>query len=41
MAHDHDAFGGSEIGYQRVAARTVTLLLDGALDAGLYVIDHA
>lgn len=34
-------FGGSEIGYQRVAARTVTRLLDGALDAGLNVIDTA
>ena len=34
-------FGGSEIGYQRVSARTVARLLDGALDAGLNVIDTA
>jgi aryl-alcohol dehydrogenase-like predicted oxidoreductase len=34
-------FGGSEIGYQRVAARTVAKLLDGALDAGLNLIDTA
>ncbi len=34
-------FGGSEIGYQRVAARTVTRLLGSALDAGLNVIDTA
>jgi aryl-alcohol dehydrogenase-like predicted oxidoreductase len=34
-------FGGSEIGYQRVAARTVARLLGGALDAGLNVIDTA
>ncbi len=34
-------FGGSEIGYQRVAARTVGRLLGSALDAGLTVIDTA
>jgi len=34
-------FGGSEIGYQGVRGRTVTRLLDGALDAGLNVIDTA
>ena len=34
-------FGGSEIGYQRVSARTVARLLGGALDAGLNVIDTA
>ena len=34
-------FGGSEIGYQRVAARTVARLLGSALDAGLNVIDTA
>src|SRR5262249_24313693 len=34
-------FGGSEIGYQRVSARTVSRLLDGALDAGLNVVDTA
>jgi aryl-alcohol dehydrogenase-like predicted oxidoreductase len=34
-------FGGSEIGYQRVSARTVERLLGGALDAGLNVIDTA
>src|SRR5437899_9167869 len=34
-------FGGSEIGYQQVAARTVARLLGGALDAGLNVIDTA
>ncbi len=34
-------FGGSEIGYQRVSRRTVARLLDGALDAGLNVIDTA
>jgi aryl-alcohol dehydrogenase-like predicted oxidoreductase len=34
-------FGGSEIGYQRVPARTVAALLGGALDAGLNVIDTA
>jgi aryl-alcohol dehydrogenase-like predicted oxidoreductase len=34
-------FGGSEIGYERVSARTVDRLLGGALDAGLNVIDTA
>jgi len=34
-------FGGSEIGYQGVSARTVARLLGGALDAGLNVIDTA
>ncbi len=34
-------FGGSEIGYQRVSAKTVARLLGGALDAGLNVIDTA
>src|SRR5205814_212459 len=34
-------FGGSEIGYDRVAVRTVERLLGGALDAGLNVIDTA
>jgi aryl-alcohol dehydrogenase-like predicted oxidoreductase len=34
-------FGGSEIGYQGVNARTVARLLGGALDAGLNVIDTA
>jgi len=34
-------FGGSEIGYQRISARTVARLLGGALDAGLNVIDTA
>jgi aryl-alcohol dehydrogenase-like predicted oxidoreductase len=34
-------FGGSEIGYQRVSARTVAGLLGSALDAGLNVIDTA
>jgi aryl-alcohol dehydrogenase-like predicted oxidoreductase len=34
-------FGGSEIGYQRVATETVRRLLDDALDAGLNVIDTA
>jgi aryl-alcohol dehydrogenase-like predicted oxidoreductase len=34
-------FGGSEIGYQRVGARTVARLLGTALDAGLNVIDTA
>src|SRR5262245_9455775 len=34
-------FGGSEIGYERIAARTVARLLAAALDAGLSVIDTA
>ena len=34
-------FGGSEIGYQQVSARTVARLLGRALDAGLNVIDTA
>jgi aryl-alcohol dehydrogenase-like predicted oxidoreductase len=34
-------FGGSEIGYERVGARTVARLLGVALDAGLNVIDTA
>lgn len=34
-------FGGSEIGYERVSARTVAQLLGGALDAGLNVVDTA
>src|SRR5437899_2043782 len=34
-------FGGSEIGYDRVAVRTVARLLGSALDAGLNVIDTA
>ena len=34
-------FGGSEIGYQNVGARTVARLLGSALDAGLNVIDTA
>jgi len=34
-------FGGSEIGYQRVGARTVARLLGSAVDAGLNVIDTA
>ena len=34
-------FGGSEIGYEAVSARTVATLLNGALDAGLNVIDTA
>ncbi len=34
-------FGGSEIGYQRVSARTVARLLGAALDGGLNVIDTA
>lgn len=34
-------FGGSEIGYQRTAVRTVARLLGSALDAGLNVIDTA
>jgi len=34
-------FGGSEIGYQSVSAKTVGRLLGSALDAGLNVIDTA
>jgi aryl-alcohol dehydrogenase-like predicted oxidoreductase len=34
-------FGGSEIGYQQIAERTVARLLGTALDAGLNVIDTA
>jgi len=34
-------FGGSEIGYERVATATVTRLLGSAIDAGLNVIDTA
>jgi aryl-alcohol dehydrogenase-like predicted oxidoreductase len=34
-------FGGSEIGYEQVAVRTVTQLLGSALDLGLNVIDTA
>jgi aryl-alcohol dehydrogenase-like predicted oxidoreductase len=34
-------FGGSEIGYESVSARTVAKLLGSALDAGLNVIDTA
>lgn len=34
-------FGGSEIGYHSVAAPTVKRMLNGALDAGLNVIDTA
>lgn len=34
-------FGGSEIGYARASARTVTKLLGSALDAGLNVVDTA
>jgi aryl-alcohol dehydrogenase-like predicted oxidoreductase len=34
-------FGGSEIGYQNVGARTVARLLVSALDSGLNVIDTA
>jgi aryl-alcohol dehydrogenase-like predicted oxidoreductase len=34
-------FGGSEIGYQAIPARTVARLLASALDAGLAVIDTA
>jgi aryl-alcohol dehydrogenase-like predicted oxidoreductase len=41
MAASVLGFGGSEIGYQRVAARTVERLLRGAMDAGLNVVDTA
>jgi aryl-alcohol dehydrogenase-like predicted oxidoreductase len=34
-------FGGSEIGYERTSVRRVSALLNGALDAGLNVIDTA
>jgi aryl-alcohol dehydrogenase-like predicted oxidoreductase len=34
-------FGGSEIGYQRISARTVARVLGSALDAGLNIIDTA
>ena len=34
-------FGGSEIGFREVAPNTVSALLNGALDAGLNVIDTA
>ena len=34
-------FGGSEIGYEKVAQKTVDELLNSALDAGLNVIDTA
>jgi aryl-alcohol dehydrogenase-like predicted oxidoreductase len=34
-------FGGSEIGFEQAAADTVTQLLNGALDAGLNLIDTA
>src|SRR3984957_17833001 len=34
-------FGGSEVGYQAVAQKTVDKILNTALDAGIYVIDTA
>lgn len=34
-------FGGAEIGYERTAGATVEKLLNGALDAGLNVVDTA
>jgi aryl-alcohol dehydrogenase-like predicted oxidoreductase len=34
-------FGGSEIGYQSVALKTVEKILNGALDAGINLIDTA
>jgi len=34
-------FGGSEVGYQAVAQKTVDKILNAALDAGINVIDTA
>ena len=34
-------FGGSEVGYQAVAQKTVDKILNSALDAGINVIDTA
>ena len=34
-------FGGSEIGYERASLSSVTQMLNGALDAGLNVVDTA